>query len=103
MTAAAHTAGPWEARKSHYSDHLSTVFGADGSYVAVTDNSKAPVGDPEKYEANTRLIAAAPDLLEQLTLALPYVESALEDRGYKPGSIKIRTEAIRAAIARATP
>lgn len=40
-------------------------------------------------------------LLEQLTFALPYVETALQDRGYKIEAVTIRTKAIRDAIAKA--
>lgn len=37
-------------------------------------------------------------LVNALTLALPYVESALEDQGYKPGVVDRMTKTIRAAL-----
>ena len=56
--------------------------------------------------SNARLIAAAPDLLDALLDALPYVEDVLSDPAalacFKPGTVQRHAKAIRAAIARAT-
>lgn len=46
-------------------------------------------------------IAAAPDLLEALVDALPFVEFAETDDGYKPGAVRTVSTRIRAAIAKA--
>lgn len=55
--------------------------------------------------ANARLIAAAPDLLDALLLALPYVEDVLADKDqlacFKPGVVQGHAKTIRAAIAEA--
>jgi hypothetical protein len=57
-------------------------------------------------QANARLIAAAPDLLEALLDALPYVEDVLDNPEqlacFKAGTVQRHAKAIRAAIAKAT-
>jgi len=65
------------------------------------------VGKPRKAEAlDARLIAAAPDLLEALLDALPYVEDVLDNPEqlacFKAGTVERHAKAIRAAIAKAT-
>lgn len=37
-------------------------------------------------------------VVDALTLALPYVETALEDQGYKPGFVARMTKTMRAAL-----
>lgn len=104
MSAAKHTPGPWAV--NHAGDHtgITEVFvyapncGVDDVSVA------ADIVDPVTSmpsEANARLIASAPDLLE----ALEAIEYALR-MNFSPATIldegsPIR-EGIRAAIARAT-
>ncbi len=53
-------------------------------------------------EANARLIAAAPELLDALCAALPFVEDALKSEDFKPGYVEGRAAMIRNAIAKAT-
>ncbi len=65
------------------------------------------VRKPHKAEAlDARLIAAAPDLLEALLDALPYVEDVLDNPEqlacFKAGTVERHAKAIRAAIAKAT-
>lgn len=48
------------------------------------------------------VLAAAPELLEALTLALPYVEMAEDDESYKPGAVRKMVNTMRAAISKAT-
>jgi len=48
-----------------------------------------------------RLIAAAPELLDALYTALPFIEDAEESPEYKPGYVKKVTATIRAALAKA--
>lgn len=49
-----------------------------------------------------RLFAAAPDLLDLLCLALPYIEEAEQDPCYKPEAVRALARKIRAAIERAS-
>lgn len=98
-----HTPGPWE--------HT-----GNGDIQGNEDNSHGmgPVDVCSVYlrtvkgrtEANARLIAAAPALLEALLDALPYVDDVLSDPAalacFKSGTVQRHAKAIRAAIAAAT-
>jgi hypothetical protein len=53
-------------------------------------------------EANARLIAAAPDLLEALCTALPFVEDHEKSSLYKSGAVARAVKEIRNAIDKAT-
>ncbi len=62
---------------------------------------------PRKAEViDAQLAAAAPDLLEALLDALPYVEDVLDNPEqlacFKTGTVERHAKAIRAAIAKAT-
>lgn len=87
-----HTPGPWIARQR----------GADW-VVEPKDGRLFNVGDalyhPEN-EANARLIAAAPEMLEMLRDALLYIE-ACEERDIVPSSRGDGYRQARAAIAKA--
>ena len=72
-----HTPGPWKVIETNYLPH-------DGDHVADMSNGLMVVscmyalGDPL---ADARLIAAAPDLLEALKDAYPYIaDDALRER-----------------------
>ena len=72
-------------------------------YRAIVDEEGCTVCNPSPMgEANARLIAAAPDLLDMLCRALPFVEDAIDDPCYKPESVRAAVKQIRAAIAKAT-
>ncbi len=72
-------------------------------YRAIVDAEGYTVCNPSPMgEANARLIAAAPDLLDMLCRALPFVEDAESDPCYKPESVRAAVKQIRAAIAKAT-
>ena len=86
------TAAPWMVTINH-SDRTYKIWDEDGNYHD---------SDEQEREANRALIEAAPDLLDALIAALPYVETALEDRGYKPATVYRMCGSIRAAIAKAT-
>lgn len=63
-----HTTGPW------YTEATSTI-----GHYAVTDADGFTVCNPSPMgQANARLIAAAPELLDALYAALPYVEEGEE-------------------------
>ena len=51
-------------------------------------------------KASARLIDAAPELLDLLCEALPFVEDAEDDPGFKPGFVKKKVARIRALIER---
>lgn len=72
-----------------------TVVSAFGQTIAYCGNR---FRTDEDNAANARLIAAAPDLLDALILALPYVETAQLDAAYKPGSVAKVVKELRAAI-----
>ena len=62
-TEAGHTPGPWEARNQ---DAFLYIFGADGNNIARIYGH----GKTVPRDANARLIAAAPELLEACKAAL---------------------------------
>ena len=51
---------------------------------------------------NSRLICAAPELLEALLVALPFVEDHEDCKTYKAGAVAKAVKQIRAAIDKAT-
>lgn len=90
-----HTPGPWLVNKS-YSQHMpnnvtAKVFHAKGPFFCLMDGT-----DLETAEANARLIAAAPELLEALT-ALNTRLTSLNSRGLLPDD-KVLNALIRAAF-----
>jgi hypothetical protein len=101
-----HTPGQWKIRAG-YGKLMSeigpedravcTVWTKQPKYNQVTERSE-PAAWAEG-EANAALIAAAPDLLTALEIALPYVESFDGDNADL--QTKANAEAVRAAIAKA--
>ena len=63
-----HTPGPWLAKFGLLGGGDRSVYGRafDGSFKYICDRVRG--GSPEQAEANARLIAAAPDLLEAAKL-----------------------------------
>ena len=60
-----HTAGPWNVG-GHWQDDEDTIYSGTMA-LARALKSREHVGTPiEQFDANARLIAAAPDLLEAL-------------------------------------
>ena len=76
MTQGKHTPRPWVVG-NRYSE--TGVFSADGETLVANTHSSQRNFDRDaqvtEQHANARLIAAAPDLLEALRLALPYVRN----------------------------
>ena len=90
---------PWKTAHSYDRAYIRTIKDAQGEHIAhVCDLDDAI---PEAT-ANARLMAAAPDLLDLLCRALPYVEDAEHDACNKPEPVRKLARQIRAAIARAT-
>ena len=99
---AQHTSGPWTVKSCGASAYLS-VDGADKRQVAkIPPRFHGP--SLSDGPANARLIAAAPDLLAALELAVRYLEHpdvlAVTQHMALPGSVPV--DRARAAIERAT-
>jgi hypothetical protein len=75
---------------------------AIGYRAIVTDDGETICNPSPMGEANARLIAAAPDLLEALLTALPFVEDHEGSNVYKSGAVARAVAQIRAAIEQAT-
>lgn len=88
-----HTPAPWKIDAAH-SSRVLLINDAKGYAVGEIVDTRNP--------ANTRLIAAAPDLLEALCTALPFVEDHEDGDIYKRGTIARAVAQIRAAIDKAT-
>lgn len=108
-----HTPGPW--RFGIYNWEKNAFEEKPFEYVApgyydnpeiVGPNGESVVGCDEYCvfgsEANARLIASAPDLLDALLAALPFVEDAADDETYKAHRVHKVLKEIRKAIEKAT-
>jgi hypothetical protein len=89
-----HTSGPWHIGKRYPSG---AIYDEKGGEVCGFSN----LLHPAEIAANARLIAAAPELLDMLFLALPYVEEAENDPCNKKGAVRKLVDDIRAALAKA--
>ena len=94
-TVVGRTPGPWSADVHVPRGSADAEWRIHGGRELV-----AIVNDDEYTEANARLIAAAPEMLEALKQALVVMESVAETHGYdtEVGAVP----AARAAIAKAT-
>lgn len=95
MSAAKHTPGPWRIRPSS-GGRPAIIYGNDGWPVGDVTVSHGRVSQ-EQQDANASLIAAAPDLLENLQRMVRFLE--VEDAWLANFG---EVEAARAAIAKAT-
>ncbi len=93
-----HTPGPWSAYRGHNPARWFVCGHHYGPEIDISDICELRNDD---REANARLIAAAPDLLEALIEALPYVECAEDDPAYKAGAVAKVVKNMRAALAKA--
>lgn len=91
-TKTTHTPGPWEVSEGR---GFRSIKASDGGHVIASDQGEFT----GNWEANARLIAAAPDLLE----AAKHTLSVLEGTGTKIEGREnfIGIPALRAAIAKA--
>ena len=100
MNNAKHTPGPWRSTKgARDTVHIGPDVRNDaGRIVAFVSYDGAPVGDGAEADANARLIAAAPAMLDLLCIArdeLAQLNQHENDNG-------VLLDAIDAAIAQAT-
>lgn len=108
-----HTPGPWRFERGDPFDHSNngeengfTIFLGDSSLCIeqiryCEDIYPEDVQDHQTGEANARLIAAAPELLDLLCMALPYIECAIDDPAYKPAPVKKLVQEIRDLLSKA--
>ena len=88
-----HTPAPWKIDGAH-STRVLLINDAKGYAIGEIVDTRNP--------ANARLISAAPDLLEALCTALPFVEDHEESNIYKSGAVARAVAQIKAAIDKAT-
>jgi hypothetical protein len=105
-TTSAHTPGPW--RFVAYTNAISPTTG-NGVIAKIPPAGPDPLFPrPDIAEANARLIAAAPELLHQLYMVLPYLEDLQDSDArrseptYKPGALARIVQETKAAIAKAS-
>lgn len=88
-----HTPAPW------------TIEPAQDRRVYLINHRRAAVGEivytDTRNPADASLIAAAPDLLDALYVALPFVEDCEADPVYRAGAVAKALKQIRAAIDKA--
>ena len=76
----AHTPGPWKVKSRDATRHK--IVGGGGTIATIISTSKHP---PKVKEANARLIAAAPALLEACQFALDKLNRMTTDEFSKGG------------------
>lgn len=91
-----HTPGPWAVDESRHDGCINRI--EPFRHIGMASGYQVNPGDREENEANARLMAAAPDLLEALEQARKYVAFAF-DQGIE-GAEKTGLD-LDAAIAKA--
>ena len=85
MNAPKHTPGPWGVEQTSTRNWVGPMR-QDGIKVAAvvccTDREGLKAESIERNDADARLIAASPELLDALKLTIPYIEQELD--AYKP-------------------
>lgn len=102
-----HTAGPWIV--DHSTDGRSGLCVRGGDIrpdcMRPPTIAKLPHGSTvrgyEEATANARLIAAAPDMLESLRVALDYIETTLAETSQEAHNKGRAEDVVRSAIAKA--
>jgi hypothetical protein len=89
-----HTPGPWGVQDDHGRRYVETLKGNDDSICEVHRRAKGGILSDAEFHANARLIAAAPELLRALDMAVTEESAYGEANGW--------IEVARAAIAKAT-
>ena len=100
-----HTPGPWEIHKDLGEPVPQYIYGADTTYVCAIKRVGRQPNSPDvidTFNANARLIAAAPDLLAACKLALPWISACIDFTGCTAKDpYGADLEELRAAIAKA--
>ena len=82
-----------------------TIAAGESPRVYLINDGRDAVGEivftDTRHPEDARLISAAPDLLDALYLALPFVEDHEGSEIYKPGAVAEASRKIRAAIDKA--
>lgn len=100
MKEAKHTPGPWQTdRNNVHSGQIATVHHCLNNDWVEIWSPDAFAETEEMQEANARLIAAAPELLDALEDLVSFMNLAPELANY---DIEVELEDARAAIAKAT-
>lgn len=110
MSNTKHTPGPWEylaTNANTLNDYTRTIFATVGECVAHVETNDDDGKPTEKGEANARLIASAPELLEKLVAVEERVARYLPERHDDLTAVSVTftgsdLKAIRAIIAKAT-
>lgn len=102
MTQAQHTQGPWKAQGARVAKiHIHKSRGHEFTTEIIDCGPKFNGFTPRsEQEANARLIAAAPELLEALEESLSALEYVADIRGINGDNVTLSK--IRTAIAKAT-
>lgn len=95
---AEHTPGPWSVEEYGDDDYPNLVIHRDTETRVCFMATPGSHGDPARIEADARLIAAAPDMLEALTRSLNWLCSYPGGGTLRPGG---PVEQARGAIAKA--
>jgi len=82
--------------------HVEKSTGHEIGYRAIVDDLGFTICNPSPMGAqNAALISAAPDLLDALFIALPFVEDHEGSEAYKPEAVKNALKIIRTALEKA--
>lgn len=106
---AMHTPGPWKwngyslrpENPNPDAHAVHTILEVDTFAYGFVDSDLAAT--TAECAANRALIEAAPDLLDALHIALPFVEDHATGPCYKAGAVEKAVKTILAAIAKAAP
>ena len=106
MNKSEHTPGPWTANLHHTQDYggraHAFIHAAKPLVPLAAVVLAAERCDQAEGRANARLIAAAPDLLETLSVTLAMAEDYLNDTSQDRDHFLTALDGARAAIAKAT-
>lgn len=104
-TVTPHTPGPWRVHEDIPSDSYCPLIEAEDSEglgsVDIANVSRPTTGGPDNTEANAKLIAAAPELLEALKLCAILINKRVTAGNVSIDFLKIQDLAF-SAIAKAT-